>query len=103
MRKEKMILKDCECHDLKICPSRVVNSEKVRLYATCRYTDTAGKACGNMEEVTVDLDDYQLYLKGELVQNVWPRLSPEEREIIIGVDGYHLCPECWDKTFMGAE
>jgi hypothetical protein len=56
-----------------------------------------------MEEVTVDLDDYQLYLKGELVQNVWPRLSPEEREIIIGVDGYHLCPECWDKTFMGAE
>jgi hypothetical protein len=43
---------------------------------------------------------------GELVQNVWPSRSTEDREIIIGARAnnafgiqHHLCPPCWIKIF----
>ena len=44
--------------------------------------------------------DWNRYMEGALVQDVWPDLSVNEREIIIGarLDCY-TCPDCWDAIF----
>jgi len=53
--------------------------------------------CGKYQEVEVRLEDYFRWNKGELVQNAFPYLTPNEREIIIS----GICPKCWDETFRG--
>ena len=62
--------------------------------------------CHTDEYVTVNNDDLVRYDKGELVQNVWPSLTPEQREIIIGARvnntagiQHHLCGRCWTQLF----
>ena len=47
--------------------------------------------CEKVSRFVVEADDYDLWLKGELIQNVWPDLEPEEREVIR--TGTH--PSCW--------
>ena len=65
----------------------------VELEATCRNhhfrTDT----------VRVEREAWYEYVKGALVQNVFPYLTPEEREIIITqrMPWAYLCEECWDQ------
>jgi len=53
--------------------------------------------CKISETIIVDADDWDRYQKGELVQNVWPELDAESRELIIGArHGGHFCNKCWD-------
>ncbi len=62
--------------------------------------------CGAEEKVTVLCDDIKRYIyENEVVQNVWPDLSADEREILISWRNkkddshwdYHVCPKCWPK------
>jgi len=59
--------------------------------------------CGGEEKVTVLCDDIKRYIyENELVQDVWPDLRTEEREILISWRSkkadpdwnYHVCPKC---------
>jgi len=60
--------------------------------------------CGVDQRVTVLCDDVKRYIyEDELVQNVWPDLSPDERDILISWRNkkadpdwnYHVCPSCY--------
>lgn len=63
--------------------------------------------CGVEEKVTVLCDDIKRYIyENELVQNVWPDLSADEREVLISWRNkktnpdwdYHVCPKCSEWT-----
>jgi hypothetical protein len=45
--------------------------------------------------VELDTDKLKRWQTGELVQNVWPEKSPDEREMLI--TGIH--PDCWGQFF----
>lgn len=51
--------------------------------------------CGKRQYVTVEQEDYDRYVNGELAQKAFPYLTPAEREIIIS----GICEECWDNMF----
>jgi hypothetical protein len=51
--------------------------------------------CGKPSSVTVDDEGYQKYRKGAFVQDAFPHLSADEREIIIS--GSH--PGCFNEAF----
>ena len=56
--------------------------------------------CNSLHAVDVPEDSWNYYKtnRDSLVQNVFPDLSPDEREILIGADsGVYHCPPCWDK------
>lgn len=58
-------------------------------------------SCKDSHSVNVDSEDLKYYTENRdvLVQNVWPELTPDQREILISWDreGPFLCPTCWDK------
>lgn len=58
----------------------------ITLYTNCPF-------CGKRQYVTVEQEDYNRYVDGELAQNAFPYLTPAEREIIIS----GICDECWNK------
>jgi hypothetical protein len=43
----------------------------------------------------LDYDSYLAYMDGKYVQDAFPEMSPDEREMLI--TGTH--PECWDKMW----
>lgn len=51
--------------------------------------------CGESYEITVEFADYLDWQSGELVQNAFPYLFPEEREMLLS----GICPECWERVF----
>jgi len=51
--------------------------------------------CGHTHEVEVLLQDYFAWESGALVQDAFPYLSDDEREMLIS----GICPTCWDKMF----
>jgi len=55
-------------------------------------------ACTTTNSIDVHPDDYRNYIyNNQLVQNVWPDLSPSQREIIMGhSNNFYLCDVCWD-------
>jgi len=53
--------------------------------------------CEKVEHVTVGRRELDRYMGGELVQNVWPDLSADERELIISARTPTPCSVCWDK------
>lgn len=55
--------------------------------------------CGSINEVGVNEADYWDWQDGELVQNAFPYLSADEREMLIT----HICPICWEKMFGGED
>ena len=57
--------------------------------------------CGRIDIVEgIKEEAWLRYMKGELVQNVWPELSDDEREVLIGNRvGFHTCSKCWDEIF----
>ena len=61
------------------------------------------RACPTSNSIEVFADDYRNYFhNNQLVQNVWPDLSPDQREVIMGhSNNFYLCASCWDK--MGDE
>jgi len=51
--------------------------------------------CGKGNEVEVNENDYLDWQDGELVQDAFPYLSPEQRETLIS----GICPKCWESMF----
>ena len=67
--------------------------------ATCGNS-VKGKKCGNVEEVDVDqtaTEWWQFMARERNVQQLYPKLSNEEREILMGHrNGFgFLCSKCW--------
>lgn len=55
--------------------------------------------CKQTSMLSLDMDDFLRWQGGELVQNVWPDWTPDQRELLI--TGTH--PECWDEMFKEVE
>jgi hypothetical protein len=55
--------------------------------------------CKEKSFVLLDAALYRLWDSGQLIQNVWPNLTPAQREMI--KLGYHA--ECWEKMFNSPE
>ena len=52
--------------------------------------------CGHANEIAVNEEDYfDWAFDGVLVQNAFPYLSANEREMLVS----GICPTCWEKTF----
>ena len=51
--------------------------------------------CGLTSRITVSVNEYDRWRAGEHVQNVWPEMPLEEREMLI--TGTH--PACWTAMF----
>lgn len=51
--------------------------------------------CGKSNSVKVDKEAHQKWVEGELIQNAFPNISPEDREIL----KTGICPICWNTLF----
>lgn len=52
--------------------------------------------CKGVSQIKIALKDYNLWHnQGWLIQNVWPNVSVDDRELLI--TGTH--PKCWDEAF----
>ena len=69
-----------------------INHKEVTIITTCPF-------CGRANEVAVNEEDYWDWDDGALVQNAFPYLSADEREMLIS----GICPKCWDKMFEEEE
>lgn len=69
-----------------------INYKEVCVVTRCPF-------CGRGNEVEVNESDYWDWQDGELVQNAFPYLSADEREMLIT----GICGECWDKMFGSDE
>jgi hypothetical protein len=49
--------------------------------------------CNKSSEVKLDKDKFTRWINGEFAQNVWPEMSPGEREVL--VSGTH--DACWEQ------
>ncbi len=65
--------------------------------AICRH-------CKTTDTIRVDDGDYDRWLNREgLVQNIFPLLSADQRELLLGHrSGWYVCHECWDDV-MGED
>lgn len=56
--------------------------------------------CHHANEIMVNEEDYFAWaFDGELVQNAFPYLTADEREMLIS----GICPKCWEKTFGNSD
>ncbi len=69
-----------------------INFKQVSISTVCPF-------CGRSNEVEVNENDYWDWQDGMLVQDAFPYLSADEREMLIT----GICPTCWDKMFGGDE
>lgn len=60
----------------------------INLIVTCPF-------CGAESVISVFEDDYLAWEQGALVQDAFPYLSADDREMLIS----GICPTCWEKTF----
>ena len=65
-----------------------INNKEVTIVTRCPF-------CGRANEVAVNETDYLDWQDGALVQNAFPYLSADEREMLIS----GICPTCWADTF----
>lgn len=67
------------------------NRKEVTILTVCPF-------CGHANEIAVNEEDYfDWAFDGALVQDAFPYLSADEREMIIS----GICPTCWEKAFGG--
>ena len=65
-----------------------INYKEVTIVTVCPF-------CGHANEVAVNEADYWDWQDGALVQDAFPYLTADEREMLIS----GICPTCWAKTF----
>ena len=63
-----------------------MNEPRVEVVKRCVF-------CGNESRLTVDAARYERWQAGEHIQNAFPEMPAEIREVLIS--GTH--PACWDK------
>ena len=52
--------------------------------------------CNQRDAISVPTDEFYRFKDGELVQNVWPKMSAAHREIILGaINRVYVCDRCW--------
>ncbi len=68
------------------------NKKEYIIITTCPF-------CGHANEVAVNEADFWDWQDGALVQNAFPYLSADEREMLIS----GICPKCWDSMFSEEE
>lgn len=51
--------------------------------------------CNTVHYMTLDADKVKRWRAGEKIQDVWPEMSPDEREVLIS----GTCPKCWDELW----
>ena len=69
------------------------DSKNVVVEVTCPF-------CGKVSVLTLPTDGYTAWkLNGVLVQDAFPALSAEDRELLIS----GICPTCWDGMFPDEE
>ena len=56
---------------------------------------TICRCCGHDYDVVVDVDGYDRWRGGELIQNALPELSKADRELLISA----TCDHCWKELF----
>jgi hypothetical protein len=64
-------------------------------YVTTEVKTRPCIVCNQASLIELELDRVERWIAGEHVQNVWPEMSPGEREMLI--TGTH--PKCWDSIF----
>ena len=70
-------------------PGTIGAGREVTILTFCPY-------CNGTNDVTVSLPAYIRWNReGELIQNAFPELSPDDREQLMT----GICPECWEKQF----
>ena len=69
-----------------------INYKEVCVVTQCPF-------CGRGNEVEVNETDYWDWDDGMLVQDAFPYLSADEREMLIS----GICPSCWEKYFGSNE
>lgn len=55
--------------------------------------------CHEKFEIPTTPEQMERWEKGELIQRVFPELTPDQRELLIS----QTCGDCWDATFAGDE
>jgi hypothetical protein len=55
--------------------------------------------CGNRQMLILEADKVERYYAGAHVQDIWPELDADTRELIMT----GTCPECWNKFFDDKE
>jgi hypothetical protein len=64
-------------------------------FKNLRTISTMCPICGETHEINVYATDLAAYMNGALVQDAFPYLNADEREMIIS----GICPRCWDKMW----
>jgi len=67
-----------------------INNHEVTVITRCPF-------CGRANEVEVNEMDYLDWQDSVLVQDAFPYLDANEREMLIS----GICPTCWARTFGG--
>lgn len=55
--------------------------------------------CGKEYHVVGSTSGYEAYKNGALIQNAFPELPPEERELLVS----GICNDCWNEMFPDDE
>ena len=55
--------------------------------------------CGAESHMVLDYRSFENWMNGELVQNAFPYLDANERELLVS----GICSECWSKMFPSEE
>lgn len=96
------------CPACKLCNAVVAREQNGIMTPTCRgcgttfqMIKTSCQWCKEFVYILVIQSDFDRYIADTklLVQNVFPYLSKEEREMFIS----GTCPKCWDDMFKGSE
>ena len=62
--------------------------------------DIACIKCGEVHHLKLDIRKFNRWRqKRENIQDVFPELSPEDRELMIS----QICGKCWEEMFGGEE
>lgn len=69
-----------------------INHKEVTIVTACPF-------CGHANEIAVNEADYWDWQDGALVQDAFPYLSADEREMLIS----GICPTCWEETFRDSD
>ena len=66
---------------------------------TCVVLTTPCIGCHQSTRMTLDTDKVKRWLNGTHIQNVFPEMKPDDREVLLsGIHG-----PCWDEIFGGEE
>ena len=67
----------------------IYSETQTKIIVTCPF-------CGNVSTLIVPTDGFIAWQDGSLVQNAFPALSADEREILIS----GICEDCQSKFFV---